>query len=65
MATSKLDQPAARPQTETFPWDVPSTESQIEIWLSANMGSEASCAFNESLTLRLLGTLDMAALQKL
>lgn len=39
------------------------TESQLEIWLSAQMGEEASCAFNESVTLRLRGTLDEAALR--
>lgn len=38
------------------------TESQVEIWLSAQMGDEASCAFNESVTLRLNGRLDEAAL---
>ncbi len=36
---------------------VPLTESQVEIWLSAQMGDEASCAFNESVTLRLNGQL--------
>ena len=40
----------------------PLTESQIEIWLSAQMGNDASCAFNESVTLRLKGTLDANAL---
>ena len=38
------------------------TESQTEIWLSAQMGDEASCAFNESVTLRLTGPLDQDAL---
>jgi amino acid adenylation domain-containing protein len=38
------------------------TESQIEIWLSAQMGDEASCAFNESITLRLTGQLDEDAI---
>ena len=40
----------------------PLTESQIEIWLSAQLGDEASCAFNESVTLRLNGSLDTGAL---
>ena len=40
------------------------TESQLEIWLSAQNGDEASCAFNESVTLRLNGPLDLAALRK-
>ena len=42
---------------------VPLTESQMEIWLSAQNGGEASCAFNESVTLRLNGPLDHAALR--
>ena len=42
---------------------VPLTESQTEIWLSAQNGDEASCAFNESVTLRLNGPLDHAALR--
>ncbi|MEA2782048.1 MAG: hypothetical protein QOK29_3592 [Rhodospirillaceae bacterium] len=37
------------------------TESQIEIWLAAQLSDEASCAFNESVTLRLNGRLDEAA----
>ena len=42
---------------------MPLTESQTEIWLSAQNGDEASCAFNESVTLRLSGPLDHAALR--
>ncbi|HLZ67452.1 MAG TPA: amino acid adenylation domain-containing protein [Aliidongia sp.] len=42
---------------------VPLTESQMEIWLSAQLGDEASCAFNESVTLSLDGMLDRQALQ--
>lgn len=37
------------------PATAPLTESQREIWLAAGQGSEADCAFNESLTLRLRG----------
>jgi amino acid adenylation domain-containing protein len=44
------------------PGGVPLTESQIEIWLSAQLGDEASCAFNESVSLRLNGSLDAGAL---
>ena len=43
--------------------DVPLTESQLEIWVSAQSGDEASCAFNESVTLRIQGTLNLGALQ--
>jgi amino acid adenylation domain-containing protein len=42
---------------------LPLTESQTEIWLAAQMGDEASCAFNESVSLRLHGTLNESALQ--
>ena len=41
---------------------VPSTESQREIWLAAKLSPEASLAYNESVTLRLRGTLDRDAL---
>jgi amino acid adenylation domain-containing protein len=43
---------------------VPLTESQLEIWLSAQLGDDASCAFNESVTLRMIGRLNQDALQK-
>ncbi len=40
---------------------IPLTEEQTEIWLSAQVSDEASCAFNESVTLRLTGALDEPA----
>ncbi|MCE9521689.1 MAG: aminotransferase class III-fold pyridoxal phosphate-dependent enzyme, partial [Alphaproteobacteria bacterium] len=36
---------------------IPLTEAQTEIWLAAQLGDEASCAFNESGTLTLKGEL--------
>ncbi len=39
----------------------PITESQVEILLSASLSNEANCSYNESLTLHLKGTLDVAA----
>ncbi|MEO6990216.1 MAG: amino acid adenylation domain-containing protein [Candidatus Baltobacteraceae bacterium] len=39
------------------------TEEQTEIWLSAQVGDDASCAFNESVTLRLRGSLDESSFQ--
>ena len=42
--------------------DVRPTEPQTEIWLAAQLGDDASCAFNESVSLRLAGPLDVAAL---
>ncbi len=49
------------PEPET---DVPLTEAQTEVWLSAQLSDEASCAFNESVTLRMRGALDRPALEK-
>jgi amino acid adenylation domain-containing protein len=43
--------------------DVPMTEAQMEIWLSAQLGDNASCAFNESFTLLMRGPLDAKALR--
>lgn len=39
------------------------TESQKEIWASVQMGDDANCAYNESQTLRLKGTLQAETLQ--
>lgn len=39
------------------------TEPQMEIWLAAQMGSEASAAFNESFSITLEGLLDEASLR--
>lgn len=41
----------------------PATESQKEIWASVRMGDDANCAYNESQTLRLKGTLEVELLQ--
>jgi glutamate-1-semialdehyde aminotransferase/acyl carrier protein len=42
----------------------PLTSSQRDVWLASQLGADASCAFNESDTLELRGTLDTAALQR-
>jgi amino acid adenylation domain-containing protein len=42
---------------------IPLTESQTEIWLAAQMSDEASCAFNESVSLTLRGSLNEPALR--
>jgi amino acid adenylation domain-containing protein len=49
---------------EELPLEVPLTEPQKEVWLAAQMSDEASCAFNESFTLRLRGPLERAALRE-
>ncbi|HWM81764.1 MAG TPA: amino acid adenylation domain-containing protein [Pseudolabrys sp.] len=38
--------------------DAPLTESQLEVWLSDQLGSEASCSYNESFSLHLKGPID-------
>ena len=62
--TAEVHAEGARTGDAQAPKDVPLTESQFEIWLSAQMGDEASCAFNESVGLRMQGTLNADALQK-
>ncbi len=42
---------------------IPLTESQTEIWLAAQIGDQASCAFNESVSLSMRGTLNEPALR--
>ncbi|HKT29383.1 non-ribosomal peptide synthetase [Dyella sp.] len=42
---------------------VPATASQREIWLAAKLEQEASLAYNESVSIRFSGELDVAALQ--
>ena len=53
----------AIPQLPRERFEIGLTESQKEIWLVAQLSDEASCAFNESVTIRLRGTLDRAALR--
>ncbi len=49
--------------TIAAPDEAPLTEPQIEILLAAQLTPEASCAFNEGVSLELKGPLDLAALQ--
>jgi amino acid adenylation domain-containing protein len=41
----------------------PTTAAQAEIWVSSQMGDDASCAYNESVTLFFIGRLDVEALR--
>lgn len=41
----------------------PTTDAQREIWLAAELGSEASLAYNESISLQMKGRLDVGTLQ--
>ncbi len=45
------------------PVEVTLTEPQIEIWLSSQLSDAASCAFNESVSIQLKGSLDISALE--
>lgn len=51
--------PFATSVVRTFP----TTDAQREIWLATELGSEASLAYNESISLQMRGALDVAALQ--
>ena len=44
------------------PTEAPLTEAQLEIWLAAQFGDAASCAFNESVSIDLRGELDPVTL---
>lgn len=43
---------------------VPTTEAQREVFAAAKMGRDASCAYNESVSLELTGKLDEGALER-
>ena len=46
------------PFAAALPVEVASTLAQREMWLSAQAGSEAVCAYNESFSVRLTGSVD-------
>lgn len=46
------------------PRTLPMTHGQKGLWAVAQLGPEASCAYNEPLALRLAGPLDLAALRR-
>ena len=48
---------------ENILYTAPSTESQKEIWASVQMGDDANCAYNESISLIFNGELDVGALR--
>ncbi|MEJ1933382.1 amino acid adenylation domain-containing protein, partial [Nostoc sp. NIES-2111] len=48
---------------QALPIAVPLTEPQTEIWMAAQLGDEASCAFNESVSITLRGPLDTGHVQ--
>ncbi len=56
-----LPQPAPLPEAIC---DAPLTEAQLEVWLSAQLSTEASCSYNEAFTLDLRGELNEPALRE-
>ncbi len=46
------------------PREAPLTEAQLEIWLSAQLSTEASCSYNEAFTLELNGVLNEGVLRE-
>ncbi|GJE49918.1 Glutamate-1-semialdehyde 2,1-aminomutase [Methylobacterium tardum] len=52
---------AARAEIPASLEQAPLTEPQLEVWLAAQLGDATSCAFNESVSVRLRGPLDAAA----
>lgn len=53
IARSAVAEAAAEPTSH----EAPTTEPQLEIWLSDQLGNEASCSYNESFSLHLRGNL--------
>ncbi|MDP9064536.1 MAG: aminotransferase class III-fold pyridoxal phosphate-dependent enzyme, partial [Pseudomonadota bacterium] len=65
MQSARIVGPAldGRESLPAGPDQIPLTENQLEIWLSAQSDDDASCAFNESVSLSLRGSLDREVLQ--
>lgn len=56
--------PAQIAAPDAAPTSAPLTEPQLEILTAAQLSDEASCAFNESISIALDGTVDIDALKK-
>jgi amino acid adenylation domain-containing protein len=68
MSISNPNEPTLDPSFDPFAGPVivataPSTEPQREIWTAALLGSDASLAYNESISLRMHGPVDVTALR--
>jgi len=66
MVSTDVPETLQKPATvlTCVPTEAPLTESQREIWLSDQLGPQASCSYNESFSLRLKGALDENALRR-
>ena len=62
--TSAVPSTAAK-MTEPEPVrEAPLTESQLEVWLSDQLGEDASCSYNESFTLHMRGKVNESVLKE-
>lgn len=66
MSTSEAATPTAAVAVDYDPFaepaitrTAPTTETQREIWLAASLGADASLSYNESVSLRFGGELDL------
>jgi len=60
LSTESVEEPALAMAAGT----APVTESQLEVWLSDQLGKEASCSYNESFTLHMRGNVNEPALRE-
>jgi amino acid adenylation domain-containing protein len=59
-----IEQPALVAELVAASSAAPVTESQLEVWLSDQLGKEASCSYNESFTLHMRGDVNESALRE-
>jgi amino acid adenylation domain-containing protein len=59
-----LPVPTAKQAAREEAREAPLTEPQLEVWLSDQLGEEASCSYNESISLRLHGNINESALKR-
>jgi natural product biosynthesis luciferase-like monooxygenase protein len=52
------------PEETRRAYSIPLTEAQRQLWITSQMGDEASAAYNESITLHMRGALDLDALRR-
>lgn len=61
---SALPVPTGKPETREEAREAPITEPQLEVWLSDQLCEEASCSYNESISLRLRGNINEPSLKR-
>jgi amino acid adenylation domain-containing protein len=63
-AAKDIPLPAAEKAGREEARQAPVTESQLEVWLSDQLSEEASCSYNESLSLHLRGNINESAVKQ-